>query len=348
VPTEPSDPSTEPLRRPAAATPDAVERIAHAISTPAPTIHADRFGDRLPSDYRALIDRIGPGTLGRRLILHAPGGPPGYDLGSEHTRTVPTLRIPAAVHPQPGGLQLWGRFTTGETCWWLPAWYDSDGWPVVICAADGVGWQRLDVTATRFIDEWLAGRMDLPVLAPQARPTDRTWQSSAAEPPAPPPVPPRRSTRRRDPITQLATVIGPPDNHRETDWSTTERRLGIRLPDDYKRLHAAYGERIVDGISTPPPEDLPDWHEELADIYLDDLPAFPDRGGLLYCAGTDNRDALWWDTTDTDPDTWPVVIQSGSTHRTFPGSLTELLVHALTGRCPDLPRHTPSAPPRRP
>ena len=341
-----TDATAEPTgapQRPAVATPDAVERIVDAIGVVPPVPPADRSGEQLPSDYQALIDRIGAGTLGRRLILHAPNGPRGYDLTAEHTRIGPTLRVPAAVCPQPGGLRLWGRFTTGETCWWLPAWYDCDGWPVVICAADAVGWQRLDLTATQFIDEWLAGRMDLPVLAPEALPADRTWRSAAEELPAPPP----RSARRRDPLAQLATLIGPPDINRDADWSTAERRLGVRLPDNYKRLHAAYGAWFVEGISAPPPGQLADWQEQLADIYLDDRPAFPHPGGLLYCAGTENRDALWWDTTDADPDAWPVVIQSAGHFSTFPGNLTELLVHTLTDREPDLPCGTPSSPPRR-
>jgi len=176
------------------ATPDAVERIVDAVGKAAPVAPAHWSSEQLPSDYQALIDRNGAGTLGSRLILHAPGGPQGYDLAAEHTRIAPTVRIPAAG-PQPGGLRLWGRFTTGETCWWLPAWYDCDGWPVVICAADGVGWQRLDLTATRFIDEWLAGRMDLPVLAPEALPADRSLQSAAEQPPAPRHARPGGATR---------------------------------------------------------------------------------------------------------------------------------------------------------
>jgi len=327
------------LDPPAAPTRNAVDRIVAAVPA-APTRWAD---EPVPGDYRALIDRTGPGTLGGRLLLHAPGAPAGFDLAAEHARAVANLSVPAAAHPHPGGLRLWGRFTTGETCWWAPAWYDPDGWPVVICAADGVGWQRVNLTATAFMDEWLAGRMDLPVLAPQALPTDRSLRP-ATEPPPPPPPP---STRRRDPLAQLATLLGPPDGETVADWSLDERRLATRLPADFTRLHAAYGELSVGGFDIPEPGRLADYHETISEIVLEDLPAYPRPGGLLYCGGNESRNTVWWDTTDPDPDAWSVVTERASEFTPFPGTLTELLVHTLTGRPPPLTTGTVSAPPRR-
>jgi len=332
-------------QRPAAPTPDAVERIAAAAGAVGPVRPTDWSGEQVPGDYRALIDRIGPGTLGGRLLLHAPGAPDGFDMASEHTRAAATFGVlPAAVHPQPGGLRLWGRFTTGETCWWAPAWYHPDGWPVVICAADGIGWQRLELTATGFIDQWLAGRMDLPVLAPQALPADRSHRPATDGPPAPPPP----STRQRDPLAELATLLGPPDSETIADWSSDERRLGTRLPADLKRLLAAYPELSFGSISIPPPGQVARYHETLSKLTLGDRPAHPSPGGLLYCAGTENRDTLWWDTTDPDPDAWPVVVEEAGEFTPFPGTLTQLLVHTLTGRPPRLAGGTVSAPPRRP
>ncbi|MDT5026098.1 MAG: hypothetical protein QOE61_2524, partial [Micromonosporaceae bacterium] len=332
------------LGRPAAPTPDAVERIVAATGALRPIRPTGWSGEQAPGDYRALIDRIGPGTLGACLLLHAPGAPEGFEMAAEHARAAATVRVPAAVDPQPGGLKLWGRFTTGETCWWLPAWYHPDGWPLVICAADGVGWQRVDLTATGFIDEWLAGRMDLPVLASQALPADRSLRPVTDQPPAPPPS----STRRRDPLAQLATLLGPPDGETAADWSTDERRLGTRLPADFKRLHAAYPELFVGGISIPKPGQLARYHEDISEFALGDRPAYPRPAGLLYCGGTENRDTLWWNTTDPDPDAWSVVVESGSMFTSFPGNLTQLLVHTLTGRLPPLATGTVSAPPRRP
>jgi hypothetical protein len=338
--------------RPAAPVPDAFGRIVAAVRSAAAvsTVGAVRpmrptgwSGEQAPGDYRALIDRIGPGTLGGRLLLHAPDAPEGFELATEHARAATTIRVPAAVHPAPGGLRLWGRFTTGETCWWLPAWYHPDGWPVVICAADGMGWQRVDLTATGFVEQWLAGGMDLPVLAPQALPADRSLLP-ATEPPPPPPSPP---TRRRDPLAQLATLLGPPDGEPVADWSADERRLGTRLPADFKHLHAAYAQLSVGGISIPEPGRLADYHEDISGFALDGRPAYPRPGGLLYCGGTESRDSLWWDTTDPDPDAWSVVVERGGRFTSFPGNFTELLVRALTGQLPELATGTVSAPPRR-
>ncbi|HZM74746.1 MAG TPA: SMI1/KNR4 family protein [Candidatus Limnocylindrales bacterium] len=329
---------------PATPAPDAVERIAAALGVAGPARPPEWSGEQVPDDYRALIDRIGPGTLGGRLLLHAPGAPGGFEMATEHARAAATVGAPAAVHPEPGGLRLWGRFTTGETCWWVPAWYDADGWPVVICAADGMGWQRIDLTATGFIAEWLAGRMDLPVLALQALPANPSHRPATEQPPAPPPP----STRQRDPLAELATLLGPPDSDTIADWSTDERSLGTRLPADLKRLHAAYPELFFASISLLEPGQLVRYHDAISEFALDDRPAYPSPGGLLYCGGTENRDSLWWDTTDPDPDAWPVVVEIAGEFSPFPGNLTQLLVHTLTGRPPRLATGTVSAPPRRP
>jgi hypothetical protein len=330
-------------RPPVAPTPDAVDRIVAAASAGRPLRPTKWTGEQAPSDYRALIDRIGPGTLGGRLSLHAPGAPEWFEMATEHARASATISVPAAVHPQPGGLRLWGRFTTGETCWWVPAWYDPDGWPVVICAAEGVGWQRVELTAAGFIDQWLAGRMDLPVLAPQALPGDRSHRPATEGPATPPPS----STRQRDPLAQLATLLGPPDGETVADWSTDEQRLGTRLPTDLKRLHAAYPELFVGRVSITKPGQVARYHETISQFALGDRPAYPHPDGLLYCGGTENRDSLWWNTTNPDPDTWPIVVERASEFTPFPGNLTQLLLHTLTGQPPKLAGGTVSAPPRR-
>ena len=64
----------------------------------------------MPEDYRALLAGSGPGTLAGVPRLLAPGGPDGFDLGAEERRH----RRP---HPD---ARLWGVFSSGETCWWLP------------------------------------------------------------------------------------------------------------------------------------------------------------------------------------------------------------------------------------
>jgi hypothetical protein len=186
--------------------------------------------------------------------------------------------------------------------------------------------------------------MDLPVLAPQAMPADQSLLPATEQPPAPPPP----SIRPRDPLAQLATLLGSPDGETVADWSSDEQRLGTRLPTDLKRLHAAYPELSAGRVSIPPPGQVARYHEAISQFALDGRPAHPRPGGLLYCGGTETRNTIWWDTTDPDPDAWPVVVEVASEFTPFPGNLTQFLVHTLIGRPPKLAGGTVSAPPRRP
>jgi hypothetical protein len=79
----------------------------------------------------------------------------------------------------------------------------------------------------------------------------------AGVPSAPPP-----STRRRDPFGLLATLLGPPGND-EIDWTGTERELGRKLPADFKRLVAGYGEAVLDGLSLGDPAEHTQWFTDL-------------------------------------------------------------------------------------
>jgi hypothetical protein len=166
------------------------------------------------------------------------------------------------------GARLWGVFTTGETCRWLPVREDAAHWVVVVT---GHGWQQLNISATGFLRRWAGGLLDLPVLAHGAVP--REWQvTPAGEPAAVPGVP----QVARDPQAQFKTIVGP--GHATPvsfDWAAIEADVGRPLPPDYKLLHETYGcltdgvtsdrEALVwNGIKFPPPLRMKNAHEYYA------------------------------------------------------------------------------------
>lgn len=288
-----------------------------------------------PEDYVALLSAIGPGTLAGVLRLLVPGFGDSFDIEAEQRRLTPP-------HPE---ARLWGVFASGETCWWLPVDDDPARW---LIALDGHGRQQLNLTTTEFLDEWLDGLLDLPVLSLPPVPRERTLIPAGQ--PVPPTVPVPAHDASRDPLAQLQTIIGP-GKPGAYDWEAIERRLGVpRLPTDYKRLYEtySYGHWIVlNGIFVEYPHDLasrhaiqaeilrklaeptPEWGFEAGPHY----PVHPEPGGLLYCGSTEGRSTLWWDTRDPDPDRWPVL----PGHREeAAGTVTELLVAELTGIGPGL------------
>ncbi|MFF0776749.1 SMI1/KNR4 family protein [Nonomuraea wenchangensis] len=297
----------------------------------------------VPEDYTALVGAYGVGRLAGVLRLLASGAPEGFDLNVEEAVVSERLRarraageqvVPSPIVPEPGGLRLWGVFDGGETCWWLPASGEPTEWPVVLLDADGLGWQRLPYSATGFLDQWLDGRLDLPVLSLPAVPRPRMLFPPGAEPAASA-TPAEQG--RRDTLAQLATIIGEPRTGGHTyDWPSIERSLGLRLPSDYKRLFEAYGTIGINGITIGHPEDLQQQHEEQVE-YLDweedeAMAVHPSPGGLLWCANTEGRDCIWWHTCDPDPNRWTMVWDVEFDRRTFPGTLTELLIADLTSR----------------
>ncbi|MBO2456251.1 SMI1/KNR4 family protein [Actinomadura violacea] len=264
------------------------------------------------------------------LRLLAPGGDDGFGMEAEE-------RGREQPHED---ARLWGVFAGGETCCWLPFGDDPAHWLV---ALDGHGNQQLNLSTTEFLDEWLDGRLDLPVLSLPPVPRERTL-TRAGDPVAAPADPVREGVR--DPLAQLRTIIGP-GRQAVYDWEAIERELGVPgLPADYKRLYETYGAGgrfAVNGIFVQAPNDLAAHLKEYGHIYREWAenkrnPASPDRrykaypesGGLLYCGSTEGRDVLCWDTADPDPDRWPVVNLGYREIEEF-GPLTELLVAELTG-----------------
>jgi hypothetical protein len=266
----------------------------------------------VPDDFERLIAEHGPGPLGGVLRLL----PPGSDL----PRPLPK----ALAGPSP--LVPWGVFASGETCWWSPSWWTPNGWPVVVLDAEGVGWQRLSCTSSEFVQRWLAGRIDLPVLG--AHIADD--------------APPH--------CTDLASIVGPPLPPTEIDWARTEAVLGTALPTAYKWIAERYGQGSfaddfqVHWPSGVFPTDLVAQHQELADVYREvqeadedvcvGLTWFPDKDGLLHWAQVAGGECeFWWDTSASDPDDWTVLVGNHEWDDWVPTAYTtaEFLVRYFTG-----------------
>lgn len=150
-------------------------------------------------------------------------------------------------------------------------------------------------------------------------------------------------------LDTLIRLCPPPASATRTfDWATIEARLGMRLPDDYRRLVTLYGRGEFNGFLTVY---LPDGvHEEYAltgpttarnqRLIQEARLAAPDRWELpcdlehLVTAGeTGNGDYLFWMTDPAgEPDRWRIAVN----HAIRPGwyvhdgNLTDFLVAALT------------------
>ncbi|MDP9843621.1 hypothetical protein J2853_002832 [Streptosporangium lutulentum] len=124
-------------------------------------------------------------------------------------------------------------------------------------------------------------------------------------------------------IDDLIRFVPPPvepvDAH--GDWSAVEATLGLGLPTDFKALIERYGLGQFLSFITPltpfgardllvqHAQRLLDRERSYREQYPDECPYpfYPEPGGLLEWAGTDNGDSLCW-LTDGEPDSWKVVV----------------------------------------
>ncbi|MFJ2744399.1 SMI1/KNR4 family protein [Streptomyces sp. NPDC087440] len=133
-------------------------------------------------------------------------------------------------------------------------------------------------------------------------------------------------------VTGWEAVGRPPT---EVDWADVERRLGTRLPGDYKRLYETFGEGDFDGfLGVYGPEYLIST-AVTARYYDEERTRFPAPGGRLTWGGNEHeQDFHWIPDADTDPDRWPVhVADEGATDdevERFDCTLTEAVYRYLT------------------
>jgi hypothetical protein len=149
--------------------------------------------------------------------------------------------------------------------------------------------------------------------------------------------------------TILALPPHPVESGAKDKWSRIERNLGIRLPEDYKSFINQYGTgSIADFIWVFSPftvnrhlnletqvrqvlEGFKTLQAMFKDKYL--FPLYPEIGGILPFAGTDNGNHICW-LTDGPENDWPVIVfdsRSPECER-YNCTMTEFLVNILTKR----------------
>ncbi|MFE1770829.1 SMI1/KNR4 family protein [Streptomyces sp. NPDC059008] len=149
------------------------------------------------------------------------------------------------------------------------------------------------------------------------------------------------------PLARVIERVPPPAEaiHGHGDWAEAERTLGTRLPDDYKQLVETYGRGDFWGalcLCTPFGDDNP---VRLEAHLLEDFgpmrerrpedhphPFFPEPGGLLTWAVTDDAAQLCW-LTEGPPESWSVVIWSrDNDYERFDGGAAAFLDGWISGR----------------
>lgn len=149
----------------------------------------------------------------------------------------------------------------------------------------------------------------------------------------------------------LRAPISPVEPALAEDLDDAERRLGVRLPADYRAFAEMFGSGSIGGflhIASPSSRNeyirLVDSHEaqveilhELRDSGAEELPypIHPEPGGLILWAETSNGDCCYWvaDPRD-DPDAWPIAVNEARAPYWFdhPGPMTVFLADLVARR----------------
>jgi hypothetical protein len=121
------------------------------------------------------------------------------------------------------------------------------------------------------------------------------------------------------------------------DWDAVHKRIGARLPQDYRDLIDDRGAGLVAGIVVRGPGagrialDLEEWLLGFARTVSDlrgltcehyPPPFYPETGGMLPWGEDENGHIIAWAPSTPDPDRWPVAVLSPEWH--------DLELHRLT------------------
>ncbi len=118
-----------------------------------------RLGGRVPTDYRAFIERYGTGYIGKFLTICNPFCEiEGLNLFGHGNLALDALRelrehgerIPYPIFPEPGGLFPFGSTDNGDTLYWLTS-GAPDSWRVAVNEARGPLWEVFEMTTTTFL-----------------------------------------------------------------------------------------------------------------------------------------------------------------------------------------------------
>jgi hypothetical protein len=142
-------------------------------------------------------------------------------------------------------------------------------------------------------------------------------------------------------------LVPPPARPVAVDWPAVERRLGTRLPADYRGYVDTYGLGSVGDLfwvlhpyGRPDRLNLADqWAAEPGPLLTP--PPYPVGqvpGGLLPCAVDEDAGVLHWHAAGPDPDRWTVVYRDEDGDRWYPFDLGLVaFLHAVfTGGLPGL------------
>lgn len=162
-------------------------------------------------------------------------------------------------------------------------------------------------------------------------------------------------------VDRLMALVPPPARpvaaSTEGDFATVEHRLGTMLPSDYRRLILAYGDgvwqgfwyllnpfsrnknlNLLDQVSLTDPDFGSLWAEReirRASSESYPFPIWPEPGGILPWAVTDNGGRLFW-LTSGPPSRWSTVYYPSrdSEFETYGLPVGEILWGAISGELP--------------
>jgi hypothetical protein len=162
-------------------------------------------------------------------------------------------------------------------------------------------------------------------------------------------------------LSDLSQRVPPPPRPVGTgsppEWQAVEAKLGLELPDDYKQMVGTYGlGRFADFLTIFTPFAKNEYVNLLAQPELSleayralradhpqiaPFPAYPEPGGLLSWAQSDNGDVVYW-LTEGNAATWPIVLiesRHGMIER-YDVPTTDFLAQVIEGSLPTriLPR----------
>lgn len=292
----------------------------------------EALGRRLPSDYKALVERYGAGTIDGFLHVLNPSGRheparlvPAVDrlsAGFREIRTTIPDEVPYPIHPEAGGLLPWAFSDNGDVFFWSTESADSDSWPIVLAEAGGPGWATHPGPATRLLADLLR-RSYRPPFLPSGFP-------SAA--PAFGPYPENLQ------LARLFRVLPPPERPSPVTGAGgsadtgASASLGTSLPADYWSIIEAYGRGAFGGdlIVLEPAGDgaraivseqrrISELVRVLEERRPGEVPfaIHPAQGGLLAWGHTTAGVTLFWRTVGDDPDAWPIVARDAARSEWF-------------------------------
>jgi hypothetical protein len=152
-------------------------------------------------------------------------------------------------------------------------------------------------------------------------------------------------------IVELVSLVTPPSRPigvgSPQGWLDVEKRLGGRLPSDFKQYIDTYGQgEILDlaFVESPFAWDAGDrWFSERSrileyfrgalDAYGFGLQAWPEKGGILPWGSDSDGNYLSWKTSDS-PEDWTTVVifDRFGGYTSIPLSMTGFLCGVITGR----------------